>query len=95
MTELPATRLQPIENTNRDFVGSLEKGLRVLKTFGNGSERMTLSNVAQIAELPRAGLYENGREVLRAFAKDSGAWLFLPLLPALADYCLAGARTAT
>ena len=55
MTELPATRLQPIENTNRDFVGSLEKGLRVLKTFGNGSERMTLSNVAQIAKLPRAG----------------------------------------
>ena len=49
------TVLEPIEHTNRDFVGSLAKGLRVLKTFNEGNERMTVSDVARVAELPRAG----------------------------------------
>lgn len=49
------TVLQPIESTNRDFVGSLEKGLRVLKVFNDGLEKMTLSDVARLADLPRAG----------------------------------------
>ena len=39
------TVLEPIEHTNRDFVGSLAKGLRVLKTFNEGNERMTVSDV--------------------------------------------------
>jgi len=47
--------LEPIEHTNRDFVGSLAKGLRVLKTFNEGNERMTVSDVARVAKLPRAG----------------------------------------
>ena len=51
----PMTVLQPIETTNRDFVGSLEKGLRVLRSFNDGEERMTLSEVAKLSGLPRAG----------------------------------------
>lgn len=49
------TILQPIENTNRDFVGSLAKGLRVLRTFNDGPDKMTLSDVARASDLPRAG----------------------------------------
>lgn len=49
------TMLEPIEHTNRDFVGSLAKGLRVLKSFNEGNEKMTVSDVARISELPRAG----------------------------------------
>ena len=49
------TILEPIEHTNRDFVGSLAKGLRVLKSFNEGTEKMTVSDVARVCELPRAG----------------------------------------
>lgn len=44
-----------LEPTNKDFVGSLEKGLRVIRTFETGEGRMTLSEVAKAADLPRAG----------------------------------------
>lgn len=46
---------QPIESTNRDFVGSLEKGLRVVRAFKEGTDKMTLSDVAKASDLPRAG----------------------------------------
>jgi len=49
------TIMQPIENSNRDFIGSLAKGLRVLQTFNDGPEKMTLSDVARVSNLPRAG----------------------------------------
>lgn len=47
--------IKQVETTNKDFVRSLEKGLRVIRTFGNGEARMTLSQVAKSADLPRAG----------------------------------------
>lgn len=49
------TALEPIDHTNRDFVGSLAKGLRVLRAFNEGTEKMTVSDAAKAAELPRAG----------------------------------------
>ncbi|MBL4761179.1 MAG: helix-turn-helix domain-containing protein, partial [Gammaproteobacteria bacterium] len=49
------TVLEPIEHTNRDFVGSLAKGCRVLSAFNNGMEKMTVSDVAKLTELSRAG----------------------------------------
>ncbi len=50
------TILEPIEHTNRDFVGSLAKGLRVLRAFNDGTDRMTVSDAAKATELPRAGV---------------------------------------
>lgn len=47
--------LEQFESTSKDFVGSLEKGLRVIRTFKNGDGRMTLTDVAKAADLPRAG----------------------------------------
>lgn len=47
--------LEPIEHSNRDFVGSLAKGLRVLRAFNETTDRMTVSDVAQFTELSRAG----------------------------------------
>jgi len=49
------TIMQPIEKTNRDFVSSLAKGLRVLRAFNDGPDKMTLSDVARVSDLPRAG----------------------------------------
>jgi IclR family transcriptional regulator, pca regulon regulatory protein len=37
-----------------DFIESLDRGLRVLETFGSGHQPMTLSDLAKAAELPRA-----------------------------------------
>lgn len=47
--------MDPIEHTNRDFVGSLAKGLRVLRSFSESTEKMTVSDVAKLTELSRAG----------------------------------------
>ncbi len=47
--------VERIDPSNRDFVGSLEKGLRVIRTFNSGEEKMTLSDVAKASDLPRAG----------------------------------------
>lgn len=47
--------LDPIENTNRDFVGSLAKGLRVLRAFGESTDKLTVSDVAKVTDLTRAG----------------------------------------
>lgn len=49
------TVLVPIEHTNRDFVGSLAKGLRVLRAFNDKIDKMTVSDAAKATELPRAG----------------------------------------
>ena len=35
----------------REFVGALERGLRVLQTFGPKRRRLTLSEVARLADL--------------------------------------------
>jgi IclR family pca regulon transcriptional regulator len=37
-----------------DFIESLDRGLRVLELFGGSSHKMTLSDVAKVADLPRA-----------------------------------------
>lgn len=47
--------LEKIDPANKDFVSSLEKGLRVIRTFNGGEGPMTLSEVAKAADLPRAG----------------------------------------
>ena len=47
--------LEPIEHSNRDFVTSLAKGLRVLRSFNQDTERMTVSDIAKVTELTRAG----------------------------------------
>jgi IclR family pca regulon transcriptional regulator len=70
--------LEPIENTNRDFVGSLAKGLRVLRAFNDGHDRLTLSDVARLVDLPRAG----ARRLLLTlhalgYAKTDGKFFFL------------------
>lgn len=49
------TVLEPIENANRDFVGSLAKGLRVIQAFNESTDRMTVSDIAKRTDLPRAG----------------------------------------
>lgn len=72
------TFLEPIENTNRDFVGSLAKGLRVLRAFNDGHDRLTLSEVAKLVDLPRAG----ARRLLLTlhalgYAKTDGKFFFL------------------
>ncbi|MCB1502051.1 MAG: helix-turn-helix domain-containing protein [Bauldia sp.] len=46
---------QVIQESNRDFVGSLAKGLKVLCAFNESSGRMTLTEVARLSQLPRAG----------------------------------------
>jgi IclR family pca regulon transcriptional regulator len=37
-----------------DFIESLDRGLRVLELFGGGRQPMTLSDLAKVADLPRA-----------------------------------------
>ena len=37
-----------------DFIESLDRGLRVLELFGGGHQPMTLSDLAKVADLPRA-----------------------------------------
>jgi IclR family pca regulon transcriptional regulator len=43
-----------VRSTERDFVGSLEKGLRVIEAFDASNQKMTLSDVARKAGLTRA-----------------------------------------
>lgn len=47
--------LETIDTKNKDFVGSFEKGLRVIRAFKEGDGKMTLSEVARVTGLPRAG----------------------------------------
>jgi IclR family pca regulon transcriptional regulator len=44
-----------IEHTNPDFIGSLAKGLNVLKVFNDSATKMTVSDVAKSTDLSRAG----------------------------------------
>jgi IclR family transcriptional regulator, pca regulon regulatory protein len=48
--------MEPVEAAGRgqDFVYSLDRGLRVIRAFGPGRERLTLSEVAQETGLSRA-----------------------------------------
>lgn len=47
--------LEPIDKANREFVSSLAKGLRVLRAFDDQHDKLTLSEVAKLVDLPRAG----------------------------------------
>ena len=49
------TILEPIEHTNRDFVGSLAKGLKVLAAFNADADQMTVADVARVTDMTRAG----------------------------------------
>jgi IclR family pca regulon transcriptional regulator len=46
--------LQPIDETNREFVGTLAKGLSVIRAFGKDSPAMSVSEVAKLTEMTRA-----------------------------------------
>ncbi|MCB1336345.1 MAG: helix-turn-helix domain-containing protein [Maritimibacter sp.] len=72
------TVLEPIEKSNRDFVGSLAKGLRVLRAFNDEHDRLTLSDIARLVDLPRAG----ARRLLLTlhalgYVKTDGKFFFL------------------
>lgn len=45
----------PIEHSDRDFVGSFAKGLRVITVFNESTKKMTVSDVAKAANMTRAG----------------------------------------
>lgn len=47
--------MQDMNISSRDFVNSLARGLDVLRTFSNDSQAMTLSEVANKANMSRAG----------------------------------------
>lgn len=55
-TELKMPKLKRPDSVERatDFVESLDRGLRLLRKFGDKSGPMTLSDLARAAELPRA-----------------------------------------
>jgi IclR family transcriptional regulator, pca regulon regulatory protein len=46
---------QPISESNREFVGSLAKGLSVIRVFGKDSPTMSVSEVARSTGITRAG----------------------------------------
>lgn len=46
--------MEPIARSSRDFVGSLAKGLSVISVFNDGADKLTVSDVAKIINLPRA-----------------------------------------
>ena len=46
--------VQPIDETNREFVGTLAKGLSVIRAFGKDRPTMSVSEVAKLTEMTRA-----------------------------------------
>lgn len=46
--------IQPIEESHREFVGSLAKGLNVIKVFGKDSPALSVTEVARATETTRA-----------------------------------------
>lgn len=53
-TRMPKLKREGDETRATDFVESLDRGLRLLKAFGNTTGPLTLSDVARAAGLPRA-----------------------------------------
>jgi IclR family transcriptional regulator, pca regulon regulatory protein len=51
---VPKLKRDDVELRATDFVESLDRGLRLLQAFGTRSAPMTLSEIANAAELPRA-----------------------------------------
>ena len=51
---MPKPKREDGEPRATDFVESLDRGLRLLQTFGERTSPMTLSEVAAAAGLPRA-----------------------------------------
>jgi IclR family pca regulon transcriptional regulator len=51
---MPKLKREGSEARATDFVESLDRGLRLLQTFGSTSRPMTLSDLARAADLPRA-----------------------------------------
>ena len=51
----PRRMTQPISESNREFVGSLAKGLNVIRVFGKDSPTMSVSEVARSTGITRAG----------------------------------------
>ena len=46
--------VQPIDESNREFVGTLAKGLSVIRAFGKDSPAMSVSQVAKLTDMTRA-----------------------------------------
>jgi IclR family transcriptional regulator, pca regulon regulatory protein len=46
--------VQPIDQSNREFVGTFAKGLSVIRAFGKDSPTMSVSQVAKLTEMTRA-----------------------------------------
>jgi IclR family pca regulon transcriptional regulator len=46
--------IQPIEESHREFIGSLAKGLNVIRVFGKDSPEMSVTEVARATETTRA-----------------------------------------
>ena len=96
--------IQPIEESHREFVGSLAKGLNVIRVFGKDSPEMSVTEVAKATETTRAaarrllltlhslGYVQTRRPALPAGAEDAGARLLLSELAQLAVDRLADAR---
>ena len=51
---MPKLKRENGEERATDFVESLDRGLRLLRAFGNTAGPMTLSDIARAADLPRA-----------------------------------------
>ncbi|MFG3597277.1 IclR family transcriptional regulator C-terminal domain-containing protein [Bradyrhizobium sp. RDI18] len=51
---MPKLKREDREERATDFIESLDRGLRLLQTFGAEPQPMTLSDLAKAAELPRA-----------------------------------------
>jgi IclR family pca regulon transcriptional regulator len=46
--------VQPIDESNREFVGTLAKGLSVIRAFGKDSPTMSVSQAAKLTDMTRA-----------------------------------------
>ncbi len=51
---MPKLKRDDVEPRATDFVESLDRGLRLLRAFGESAAPMSLSEVARVADLPRA-----------------------------------------
>src|SRR6201996_1165786 len=51
---MPKLKREDSEARATDFVESLDRGLRLLQSFGDATGPMTLSDIARAADLPRA-----------------------------------------
>ena len=66
---MPKLKREGDETRATDFVESLDRGLRLLKAFGNTTGPLTLSDVARAAGLPRATALALAAQTVRGAAE--------------------------